>query len=125
MGSSPRQTSTAFLAEPGELPMVFARWLNAEVSMWHARQRHRRATRAWLKLMACDDADNHRSTRVDKNRTEGTKHQVKGATKEATGKATGDVAKQVAGNVEKNAGKVQHALGKAVDEQRKTDKKSH
>lgn len=30
---------------------------------------------------------------MDKNRTEGTKHEVKGAVKETTGKVTGDTSK--------------------------------
>ena len=37
---------------------------------------------------------------MDKNRTEGMKHEVKGAMKEAVGKVTGDHAKQAAGNIE-------------------------
>ena len=60
---------------------------------------------------------------MDKNRTEGTKHEVKGAIKEGVGKVTGNVGKQVEGNIEKNAGKVQHAVGKAADKQREEEKK--
>lgn len=55
---------------------------------------------------------------MDKNRTEGTKHEVKGAVKEAVGKVTGDHVKQAAGNVEKNAGKVQKEAGKMADKSR-------
>lgn len=62
---------------------------------------------------------------MDKNRSEGTKHEIKGAIKEGVGKVTGNVGKQVAGNIEKNAGKVQHAVGKAADKHRSEEKKSH
>jgi uncharacterized protein YjbJ (UPF0337 family) len=61
--------------------------------------------------------------RVDKNRTEGTKHEIKGAVKETVGKVTGNTGKQVAGNLEKNAGKLQKEVGKAADAQRDADKK--
>lgn len=60
---------------------------------------------------------------MDKNRTEGTKHEVKGAIKEGVGKVTGNVGKQVEGNIEKNAGKLQNAVGKAADKQREEEKK--
>lgn len=60
---------------------------------------------------------------MDKNRSEGTKHQIKGAIKEGVGKVTGNLGKQVAGNIEKNAGKVQNAVGKATDAHRAQDKK--
>ncbi|MBB6244466.1 uncharacterized protein YjbJ (UPF0337 family) [Rhodanobacter sp. MP1X3] len=61
---------------------------------------------------------------MDKNRTEGAKHEVKGAIKEGIGKVTGNKSKEVAGNAEKNAGKVQHAVGKAADKARE-DAKRH
>ena len=56
---------------------------------------------------------------MDKNRTDGAKHQVKGAVKEAVGKITGDKTKEISGNVEKNFGKVQKAVGEASDKARK------
>jgi uncharacterized protein YjbJ (UPF0337 family) len=59
---------------------------------------------------------------MDKNRTEGMKHEVKGAVKEATGKLTGNHAKEAAGNIEKNAGKVQKEVGKAADHARDRDR---
>ena len=62
---------------------------------------------------------------MDHNRTEGTKHQVKGAIKEATGKLTGNKPKEVAGNIEKNVGKMQKEVGKAADEQRHAEKHRH
>ncbi|MDO1529582.1 CsbD family protein [Fulvimonas sp. R45] len=55
---------------------------------------------------------------MDKNRTEGMKHEVKGTAREVAGKVTGNVGKQVEGNVEKHAGKLQHAVGKAADQNR-------
>ena len=42
---------------------------------------------------------------MDKNRIEGTKHEVKGAIKEGVGKITDNPAKQAAGNIEKEVGK--------------------
>lgn len=60
---------------------------------------------------------------MDKNRTEGTKHEIKGTIKEKVGKATGNVGKQIEGAIEKNAGKLQHAVGKAADRQREAGKK--
>lgn len=55
---------------------------------------------------------------MDKNRTEGTKHQVSGAVKEGVGKATGDHSKEAAGKIEKNAGELQREVGKAADNAR-------
>jgi uncharacterized protein YjbJ (UPF0337 family) len=79
----------------------------------------------WINDGACNAAgQNFRRIRVDKNRTEGTKHEIKGAVKEVVGKVTGNTGKQVAGNVEKNAGKLQKEVGKAADEQRDADKKT-
>lgn len=60
---------------------------------------------------------------VDKNRTEGTKHEIKGAVKEGVGKLTGNKTKEVAGNIEKNAGKLQKEVGKAADAKRDTAKR--
>ncbi|MBB3228494.1 uncharacterized protein YjbJ (UPF0337 family) [Luteibacter sp. Sphag1AF] len=62
---------------------------------------------------------------MDKNRTEGMKHEVKGAIKEGVGKVTGNTAKQAAGNIEKNAGKVQNEVGKQADAMRDADKHRH
>lgn len=53
---------------------------------------------------------------MDRNRVEGTKHEIKGAIKEAAGKMTGNKAQQMAGNMERNAGKAQKAMSKAADE---------
>lgn len=62
---------------------------------------------------------------VDKNRTDGTKHEVKGAIKEGVGKVTGNKTKEVSGNIEKNAGKVQKEVGKAADHARSDAKKGY
>jgi uncharacterized protein YjbJ (UPF0337 family) len=60
---------------------------------------------------------------MDKNRTAGTKHEIKGAIKELVGKVTGDRVKEAKGNAEKNIGKVQNAAGVAIDKARNADKK--
>ena len=52
---------------------------------------------------------------MDKDRVEGTGHQVKGTVKEAIGKVTGDKKTQASGAAEKAAGKVQNAVGGAKD----------
>lgn len=75
----------------------------------------RRTTAATQKRRPC----------VDKNRTEGTKHEVKGAIKEGAGKLTGNKTKEVSGNIEKNAGKVQKAVGRAADQAREDTKKRY
>lgn len=62
---------------------------------------------------------------MDKNRKEGTRHQVTGAIKEGTGKVTGDRSKQAEGNIEKNVGKVQRKIGEASDDSRHTDRDRH
>jgi len=56
---------------------------------------------------------------MDKNRTEGTKHEIKGAVKEAIGKVTGNTTKEVIGNMEKHEGKAQKEIGKMHDERKK------
>jgi uncharacterized protein YjbJ (UPF0337 family) len=56
---------------------------------------------------------------MDKNRIEGTKHEIKGGMKEAAGKVTGNPVREASGNLEKNAGKIQKEVGKANDEARK------
>jgi uncharacterized protein YjbJ (UPF0337 family) len=55
---------------------------------------------------------------MDKNRTEGMKHEVKGSVKEVVGKLTGNKVKEAKGNAEKNIGKVQKAAGEAIDKAR-------
>jgi uncharacterized protein YjbJ (UPF0337 family) len=55
---------------------------------------------------------------MDKDRIEGTAHQVKGAIKEAVGKVTGDTKTQAEGAAEKAAGKVQNAVGGLKDSAR-------
>jgi len=52
---------------------------------------------------------------MDKDRVEGTGHQVKGAVKEGVGKVTGDAKMKTEGTAEKAAGKVQNAVGGAKD----------
>jgi uncharacterized protein YjbJ (UPF0337 family) len=52
---------------------------------------------------------------MDKDRTAGVGHQVKGAVKEAAGKVTGDKKLEAEGKGEKVAGKVQNAVGGAKD----------
>ncbi len=52
---------------------------------------------------------------MDKDRVEGSAHQVKGTVKEAVGKVTGDKKTQAEGTAEKAAGKVQNAVGGAKD----------
>ncbi len=82
-----------------------------------------RTTPGLRRLLSATSQTRTRRAHVDKNRTEGTKHEIKGAIKEGVGKVTGNIGKQVAGNIEKNAGKVQNAVGKAADKQRADDKK--
>lgn len=59
---------------------------------------------------------------MDRNRIEGTKHEVKGAAKEMAGKVTGNKTQQFEGSLEKNAGKVQKEAGKAADHLRQEQK---
>jgi uncharacterized protein YjbJ (UPF0337 family) len=60
---------------------------------------------------------------MDKNRTAGAKHEMKGAVKELIGKVTGNESKELAGSVERKLGKVQKAAGEASDEIREAAKK--
>jgi uncharacterized protein YjbJ (UPF0337 family) len=53
---------------------------------------------------------------MDKDRVEGSAHQVKGSIKEAVGKATGDAKLQSEGQIEKTAGKIQNAVGGIKDD---------
>ncbi|HEX4259478.1 MAG TPA: CsbD family protein [Acetobacteraceae bacterium] len=52
---------------------------------------------------------------MDKDRTEGVGHQVKGAIKQGVGSVTGDKKTQAEGAAEKAAGKAQNAVGGAKD----------
>jgi uncharacterized protein YjbJ (UPF0337 family) len=49
------------------------------------------------------------------NRTEGTKHQVKGSIKEGVSKVTGNKSGELEGKAEKNLGKGQKEFGKQTD----------
>jgi uncharacterized protein YjbJ (UPF0337 family) len=52
---------------------------------------------------------------MDKDRSAGMGHQVKGAVKEAAGKVTGDKKLEAEGKGEKIGGKIQNAVGGAKD----------
>jgi uncharacterized protein YjbJ (UPF0337 family) len=52
---------------------------------------------------------------MDKDRIEGAAHEAKGKVKEVAGKMSGDAKLETEGNVEKNAGKVQNAVGGIKD----------
>ncbi len=52
---------------------------------------------------------------MDKDRSAGIGHQVKGSVKEAAGKVTGDKKLEAEGKGEKVGGKVQNAVGGAKD----------
>jgi len=52
---------------------------------------------------------------MDKDRSAGIGHQVKGSVKEAAGKVTGDKKLEAEGKGEKIGGKVQNAIGGAKD----------
>jgi uncharacterized protein YjbJ (UPF0337 family) len=52
---------------------------------------------------------------MDKDRVEGSLHQAKGKVKEVAGKVTGDAKTEAEGAAEKNAGKVQNAIGGIKD----------
>ena len=60
---------------------------------------------------------------MDKDRSVGAAHQVKGAVKKTVGKLTGDAKIQAEGATEKAAGKVQNIVGGAKDAVRDTVKK--
>jgi uncharacterized protein YjbJ (UPF0337 family) len=61
---------------------------------------------------------------MDKNRTAGAKHKLKGAAKELLGEVTGNESKEAAGKLERKLGNVQEAAGEASDEIRDAAKKS-
>jgi uncharacterized protein YjbJ (UPF0337 family) len=52
---------------------------------------------------------------MDKDRTAGIGHQIKGTVKEAAGKVSGDRKLEAEGKAEKVGGKVQNAVGGAKD----------
>ena len=52
---------------------------------------------------------------MDKDRIAGAAHEAKGAAKEGIGKLTGDAKLRADGNAEKNAGKIQNAVGGVKD----------
>jgi uncharacterized protein YjbJ (UPF0337 family) len=55
---------------------------------------------------------------MDKDRIKGAAEEAKGKIKETFGKVTGDAKLEADGNVEKNAGKVQNAIGGLKDKAR-------
>ena len=59
---------------------------------------------------------------MDKDRSAGIGHQVKGSVKEAAGKLTGDKKLEAEGKGEKVGGKVQNAVGGAKDSVRDATK---
>jgi uncharacterized protein YjbJ (UPF0337 family) len=59
---------------------------------------------------------------VDKDRSAGIGHQVKGSVKEAAGKLTGDKKLEAEGKGEKVGGKIQNAVGGAKDSVRDATK---
>ncbi len=59
---------------------------------------------------------------MDKDRSAGIGHQVKGSVKEAAGKVTGDKKLQAEGKTEKVGGKIQNAVGGAKDSVREATK---
>jgi uncharacterized protein YjbJ (UPF0337 family) len=60
---------------------------------------------------------------MDKDRIKGAAHEAKGAVKQGVGKATGDSKLETEGAAEKNAGKVQNAVGGLKDAAREALKK--
>ena len=52
---------------------------------------------------------------MDKDRTEGVGHQIKGAVKEAAGTVTGDAKLKTEGKVERAGGKLQEGVGEGKD----------
>ena len=55
---------------------------------------------------------------MDKNRVEGTKHQLKGAVRETAGKVTGNKRTEMLGKIENRFGKAQRLIGKGIDRAR-------
>jgi uncharacterized protein YjbJ (UPF0337 family) len=60
---------------------------------------------------------------MDKDRIKGAAHEAKGAVKQGVGKVTGDSKLETEGGAEKNAGKVQNAVGGVKDAAREAFKK--
>ena len=60
---------------------------------------------------------------MDKDRSAGIGHQIKGSVKEAAGKVTGDHKLEAEGKLEKAGGKVQNAYGSAKDSVRDAARK--
>ena len=60
---------------------------------------------------------------MDNDRIKGAAHEAKGAVKEGAGKVTGDAKLQAEGKAEKNAGKVQYAIGGVKDAVRDATKR--
>lgn len=60
---------------------------------------------------------------MDRDRIKGSAHEAKGAIKQGVGKATGDSKLETEGAAEKNAGKVQNAVGGVKDAAREALKK--
>jgi uncharacterized protein YjbJ (UPF0337 family) len=60
---------------------------------------------------------------MDKDRIKGSAHEAKGAIKQGVGKAIGDSKMETEGAGEKNAGKVQNAVGGVKDAAREALKK--
>lgn len=52
---------------------------------------------------------------MDKHRTQGVGHQIKGALKQAAGTVTGDENLRAEGTVERTGGKLQEGVGKGKD----------
>jgi uncharacterized protein YjbJ (UPF0337 family) len=57
---------------------------------------------------------------MDKDRIQGSAHQVKGKFKEVAGKVTGDAKTEAEGTAEKTAGKVQNTVGGIKDAVKET-----
>ncbi len=60
---------------------------------------------------------------MDKDRIKGAAHEAKGAIKKGVGKLTGDSKLETEGAAEKNAGRVQNAVGGLKDTAREAVKK--
>jgi uncharacterized protein YjbJ (UPF0337 family) len=59
---------------------------------------------------------------MDKDRTAGIGHKIKGSIKEAAGKVSGDQKLEAEGKTEKTVGKVQNAVGGVKDSIRQATK---
>jgi len=71
----------------------------------------------------CNGAGKQKFGAIMSTRTEGAKNQVKGTAKEVAGKVTGNTSQEVEGKVQKNVGKAQGEVGKAVDHVKGADRK--